>query len=364
MSDDIQKINTISGGQNAQNVYGNQVKTNIYIENQNNQISQNLKIELQYKEGMLNNEKEVLTKLFSLSNYNFDFIITGLNHIFENKMIIDISLELKMKYIEKSKLTKDWNIKNIREFIQSIFEIKNFFYIYENYYINTNFINLLTNFILKEKIAINGMPNLDDFQLTSKFYKENNDFDFIEIFGYEFSKSHNLSKLIEIFKIKFDDLSLEHYIEEIRNHNNILLDIFLSNFENSKECTFKNLFIWLHESNIKSNLTQAQAKTIDDLLNLGLKGYFKDEDVKLWQILEKRYKSPNAMILKSFFNNHKCSDWTIYELDCWLEKNKPDSDLRQIYANSIDEIFDLVFGDGYFMNEDATLWNDLQNLYR
>lgn len=227
-----------------------------------------------------------------------------------------------------------------------------------------SFLNILTKFLLREKIDNNKMPNLDDFDLRKKFYEENNDFDFIEIFGYEFSKSHNLSKLIEIFKIKFDDLSLEHHIEEIRNHNIILLDIFLSNFENSKECTFKNLFIWLHKSNIKSNLTQTQAKTIDDLINLGLNGYFKDEDIKLWQILKKRYKSPNAIILKSFFNNHKCSDWTINELYDWLEENNPDSDLRKISVDSIGEIFDLALGDGYFMNEDPTLWNDLQNLYR
>ncbi len=37
MSDDIQKINTISGGQNTQNVHGNQ----IYIENQNNMLIHN-----------------------------------------------------------------------------------------------------------------------------------------------------------------------------------------------------------------------------------------------------------------------------------------------------------------------------------
>ena len=63
MSDDIQKINTISGGQNAQNVNGNQIKAKKYIGNQNNILIKNLDnliIELQYKDGVLKNEKEIL----------------------------------------------------------------------------------------------------------------------------------------------------------------------------------------------------------------------------------------------------------------------------------------------------------------
>lgn len=237
----------------------------------------------------------------------------------------------------------------------------------ENYEENSDdFKILLTNFLLKEKIQNNGMPNLDDFSLAIKFYKENSNFDFIKIFGYEFSRTYNLSKLISLFKIKFEDFILDDLIEEIQNHNHEVLSMFLNIIENYEECTLKNLYIWLQESNIKSNLTQTQSKTIDDLFDLAINGYFKDEDIKLWKKLKRDYKyrkSPNAAILKSFFNNHKSSEWTIDNLYYWLEENHTNSDLRIMCADSISEIFNLVLGDGYFIDEDISAWNDLQNLY-
>lgn len=369
MTDKKENIQRILGNHGKITQNGDIIEfNNAKFENLNSTLIQNLenlRIELQYEEGILKNEKEILTKLLSLNNHNFDFLINGL-YSFSPEKINDFSLELKIEYINKSKLSKSWNIKDIREFIQRIYKEESFFYIdMENYEKKCDkFTFLLTNFLLKEKIINNEMPNLDDIKLAIKFYKESPDFDFIEIFGYKFNNRYRLSELISIFKVNFDNLLLEGFIEDIRNHNIDVLSMFFFEFENHKEWTLENLYIWLQKSNIKSNLAKTEAKTIDDLINLGLNGYFKDEDIKLWQILKKRYKSPNAIILKSFFNNHKCSDWTINELYDWLEENNPDSDLRKISVNSIGEIFDLALGDGYFMNEDATLWNDLQNLYR
>lgn len=340
------------------------------IENLNNisvKYSEYKIIKLQYENGILKNEKEVLTQFLSLNSYNFDFSIDGVD-VFDPETINELPHELKMRYIEKSKSSKDWHLKEIREFIQSIFKVENFFYMYaENYEENSDdFKILLTNFLLKEKIQNNGMPNLDDFSLAIKFYKENSNFDFIKIFGYEFSRTYNLSKLISLFKIKFEDFILDDLIEEIQNHNHEVLSMFLNIIENYEECTLKNLYIWLQESNIKSNLTQTQSKTIDDLFDLAINGYFKDEDIKLWKKLKRDYKyrkSPNAAILKSFFNNHKSSEWTIDNLYYWLEENHTNSDLRIMCADSISEIFNLVLGDGYFIDEDISAWNDLQNLY-
>lgn len=340
------------------------------IENLNNisvKYSEYKIIKLQYENGILKNEKEVLTQFLSLNSYNFDFSIDGVD-VFDPETINELPHELKMRYIEKSKSSKDWHLKEIREFIQSIFKVENFFYMYaENYEENSDdFKILLTNFLLKEKIQNNGMPNLDDFSLAIKFYKENSNFDFIKIFGYEFSRTYNLSKLISLFKIKFEDFILDDLIEEIQNHNHEVLSMFLNIIENYEECTLKNLYIWLQESNIKSNLTQTQSKTIDDLFDLAINGYFKDEDIKLWKKLKRDYKyrkSPNAAILKSFFNNHKSSEWTIDNLYYWLEENHTNSDLRTMCADSISEIFNLVLGDGYFIDEDISAWNDLQNLY-
>ncbi|MCT7908729.1 hypothetical protein N5915_04080 [Arcobacter lacus] len=330
MSDDIQKINTISGGQNAQNVYGNQVKTNIYIENQNNQISQNLKIELQYKEGMLNNEKEVLTKLFSLNNYNFDFIITGLNHIFENKMIINISLKLKMKYIGKSKLTKDWNIKNIREFIYKVKDIEslnNLLAKIEEEKLN-KFIYILTDFLKDEKIKKNKIPDISDLRLALRFYRKNVDFDFIEVIGYEFDSKLNINDLINILEKKYNK-SID-ILKEVRNLNKDTLELFFD-FEDSVDWTIDNLYNWLREDDelqlVKSNLKEVQAKTINDLFDFALKGYFKDEDINEWiklknyyleffdkQIIRSKINSSN-MSSKEFINKlYSISDEITYKL--------------------------------------------------
>ena len=82
---------------------------NSKIENINNILIQNLEnsiIELQYNEGVLKNEKEILTKLLSLNNHNFDFLIKGLNNFLSDEAIINYSLDLKIIYIKNNKLYK------------------------------------------------------------------------------------------------------------------------------------------------------------------------------------------------------------------------------------------------------------------
>ena len=79
--------------ENIQRILGNHGKItqngdiiefkNSKIENLNNILIQNLEnsiIELQYKEGKLNNEKQIFTKLLSLNDNNFDFLIHGLDN--------------------------------------------------------------------------------------------------------------------------------------------------------------------------------------------------------------------------------------------------------------------------------------------
>lgn len=99
------------------------------IENLNNisvKYSEYKIIKLQYENGILKNEKEVLTQFLSLNSYNFDFSIDGVD-VFDPETINELPHELKMRYIEKSKSSKDWHLKEIREFIQSIFKVENFF---------------------------------------------------------------------------------------------------------------------------------------------------------------------------------------------------------------------------------------------
>ncbi len=371
MSNDIQKINTISGGQNAQNVHGNQ----IYIENQNNMsihnqnnLSQNLKIDLIYnKEGVLLNTKELLINLLSLTiNHNFYFEIICENYLNE-EFYKDICLTLKKDVITELK-SCNWNEKNINVFIKRIYKEESFhlFDLSQELSVENDFINILLAHLLKEKIENNKMPNLNDFNLALNFYKENDSFDFIKVFGYEFNQIFNLHELILKFELKYNSTLLNCHIKDVKNHNYILLDFFLNN--NEKDAwEIQNLNKWLDENNIKSNLQKAPAKNIDELFVLAINNYFQDEDIKLWLKLQKYYlkyiKSPNATILELFLNNHESKDWTMNNLYYWLEKNNIKSDLIGTDAKYINELFDLVLGDGYFIEEDINFWNNLQNLY-
>lgn len=75
MSNDIQKINTISGGQNAQNVHGNQ----LYIENQNNMLIHNQTNNFQNSK----NETPQYFKGANIENQKNYFLIFQFDWIFE-----------------------------------------------------------------------------------------------------------------------------------------------------------------------------------------------------------------------------------------------------------------------------------------
>ncbi|WP_323586738.1 hypothetical protein [Aliarcobacter butzleri] len=287
MSDDIQKINTISGGQNAQNVYGNQVKTNIYIENQNNHISQNLKIDLIYnQEGVLLNTKELFISLLNANtNHHFCFKIIGLDNFLSLETIQNYSFDLKIIYLKSNELDKNWNDKNIREFIYKVKDIKslnNLLAKIEEEKLN-KFIYILTDFLKDEKIKKNKIPDISDLRLALRFYRKNVDFDFIEVIGYEFDSKLNINDLINILEKKYNK-SID-ILKEVRNLNKDTLEFFL-NVNDSNNWTIQKLY----ECDIlKSNLNQVQAKTINDLFDFALKGYFKDEDINEWLKLKNYY---------------------------------------------------------------------------
>lgn len=295
MSDDIQKINTISGGQNAQNVHGNQIQTEKYIENQNI-LSQNLKIDLIYsKEGVLSNAKELFVNLHNLTiNHNFYFEIICENYLNES-FYNDISLTLKKNVITQLK-SSNWKEKNINDFIKGVYKESSFYWfdIIERHVSEDYFVNILTEYLLKEKIKNNCMPNLNDFNLALNFYKENEDFDFIKIFDYDFERIYNLNKLISQFELKYNSTFLNSYLEDIKNHNALVLENFFYSNE-SKYWDYDFLIEWLNNNNIKSNLIDNSASTISDLFNLALgDGYFKEEDMNFWNELQNRFISENS----------------------------------------------------------------------
>ena len=77
----------------------------------------------------------------------------------------------------------------------------------------------------------------------------------------------------------------------------------------------------------------------------------------------KDIKNHNVLVLESFFNSNKIKNWDYNFLIKWLENYNIKSNLVNNSANTILELFNLALGDGYFADEDSTLWSDLQNLY-
>ena len=303
MSDDIQKINTISGGQNAQNVQGNQIQAEKYIENQNNilihnqnTLSQNLKIDLIYsKDGVLSNAKELFVNLHNLTiNHNFYFEIIYENNL-NKEFYKDICLKLKKDIITELK-SFNWKEKNINDFIKGIYKESSFYWfdIIERQVSEDYFVTILTEYLLKEKIKNNCMPNLNDFNLALNFYKENEDFDFIKIFDYDFERIYNLNKLISQFELKYNSTFLHSYLEDIKNHNALVLENFFYSNE-SKYWDYDFLIEWLNNNNIKSNLIDNSASTISDLFNLALgNGYFVNENPTLWSELQNHFIFENS----------------------------------------------------------------------
>lgn len=174
---------------------------NSKIENLNNILIQNLEnsiIELQYNEGVLKNEKQILTKLLSLNNHNFDFLIQGLDNFLPDEAIINYSLDLKIIYIKNHKLYKKMNDKSIREFIYKVKDIQSLNILLTNIEKEKldKLINILTDFLKYEKIKINAMPDISDLRLALRFYRENVDFDFIDVVGYEFHSELKINNLL------------------------------------------------------------------------------------------------------------------------------------------------------------------------
>ncbi len=127
------------------------------------------------------------------------------------------------------------------------------------------------------------MPDIYDLRLALRFYRENVDFDFIEVIGYEFHSKLKINNLIKILESKYNK-SID-ILEKIKNFNKNTLEFFL-NVNDSKNWTIQKLY---ECDLLKSNLNQAQAKTINHLFDLALDGYFKDEDINEWIKLKNYY---------------------------------------------------------------------------
>lgn len=289
MSDDIQKINTISGGQNAQNVHGNQ----IYIENQNNMLIHNQNvIELTYEKGKLNNLNQIMFLLLSVSTINSFKIIDFDNNLSKkdiDKYCSDLIciLNYELKHIKK--YNQNWNELKINKFIKKyLFKIENLknLEIEINEFKNDELYDIVFDFLLTEKIKYNRMPDIKSIRLHIKFYEINKDFDVYKFFGYEIDKPPKLEEIITS--------TLSNYfllVENIENWNNLQLQDFFNCFNGEK--TYNNLKLWLKENNIKSSLLHYddEIKDLEDLFNLALgHNAFPDEDYERWKNLQVQYQ--------------------------------------------------------------------------
>ena len=307
---------------------------NSKIDNINNILIQNLEnsiIEFQYNEGVLKNEKQILTKLLSLNNHNFDFLIKGLNNFLSDEAIINYSLDLKIIYIKNNKLYKKMNDKSIREFIYKVKDIKSLNILLANIEQEKldKLINILTDFLKDEKIKLNAMPDISDLRLALRFYRENVDFDFIDVVGYEFNTMLRINELINIIEKKYNkNLDI---LKKIKNLNKDTLELFFE-LNDSYKWTIEYLNKW---NLLKSNLKELNLNSIEELFEAALQGYFKDEDIKEWIELSQYYlKSLNIPIIHKKNTSNKpieemCDD-VIYSVSSIIDIFKDlDSKLKK-----------------------------------
>lgn len=284
--------------ENKSNIYTQTGSNSQQIGIQNNYCSQNLKINLIYnKKNILANTKELLTNLLCLNN-DFDFKIIGLNKYFSNETLKDYCLELKIIYFKNKQVNKDWDEKDIREFIYQVKDIESFTNLFKNIEEErlNNFINILTNFLINEKVNENIIPNIFDLRLALRFYRQNKDFDFIKVIGYEFNDKLKIYELVNIIQKKYNK-SID-ILKKVRNLNKDVLELFF-NSNDSINWTIDNLYNWLGEDDklqlVKSNLNEIHVNSIEDLFKFALNQHFIDEDIGEWLKLKEYY-------LKSFNN--------------------------------------------------------------
>lgn len=152
--------------------------------------------------------------------------------------------------------------------------------------------SIIFKFLLKEKLENNELSDLNNSKTSIKFFKENSDFNFIKVLGYEFQKTITLNQLIKLASEKFETNELDSFIPMIKNLNHNTLEHFLSAFNGEK--TYDNLKLWIKESNIESNLLRYdnEVEHLQDLFNLALgSNAFPGEDYELWMNLQLKYQS-------------------------------------------------------------------------
>ena len=248
-------------------------------------------------DGKLINENELLVDLLSIDNFSFSFKVISediYSNFYEDKHWEKTCLDLK-RYVLLSLKENTWNEKKIYQFINTIkinYGMHDFKF--EEDYNNQRELNsIIFKFLLKEKLDNNELPNLNDKKLSFKFfYRENIDFNFIKVLGYEFNRDITINQLIKIANEKFNTNEFNCIVPMIENLNHNILELFLSGYNNGEK-TYDNLKLWLKESNIESNLLRYdnEVEDLQDLFNLALGSYaFPGEDYELWMNLQLEYQ--------------------------------------------------------------------------
>lgn len=243
-------------------------------------------------EDKLINTDELIVNLLSIDNSNFYFKVISediYSNFYEDKHWEKTCLDLK-KYILLSLKENTWNEKKIYQFVNTIkINYGMYDFKFEEDYNNQQELNsIICKFLFKEKLENNELPNLDNLKMSNKFFKENANFNFIKVLGYEFKETITLNQLMKLANEKFKTNEFDYYMIENLNHN--ILELFLSEYNIEK--TYDNLKLWLNESNIKSNLLRYdnEVENLQDLFNLALgSDAFPGENYDLWMNLELEY---------------------------------------------------------------------------
>lgn len=249
------------------------------------------------------------------------------------------NLEINLKYNSEGKLT------NIKEISVNLLSISNY---------NFNFIIINTSIlsdIFYENICLELKKNVL-VKLKSNSWDEKTINEFI-------------ANIYNIDNFRWIEEAEDYSKEKI--FNDLLFDFLLNIKIKRNEMPNlydKNLANIFYNENINYDFIKVfgyEFKKIYNIIEL-----IELFELKYTNSLFKSYlyliKNHNVLVLENFFDSNTPTDRTYINLKTWLSDNKIKSNLLDShYLKNLGDIFNLALGDGFFNDENLTLWNELQN---
>ena len=249
------------------------------------------------------------------------------------------NLEINLKYNSEGKLT---NIKEISVNLLSI----------SNYNFNFTIINTsILSDIFYENICLELKKNVL-IKLKSNSWDEKTINEFIANI-YNIDNFRWIEEAEDYSKEKFFNDLLFDFLLNIKIKRNEMPNLYDKNLANifyNENINYDFIKVFGYEFKKIYNITE--------LIELF--------ELKYTNSLFKSYlyliKNHNVLVLENFFDSNTPTDRTYINLKTWLSDNKIKSNLLDSHnLKNLGDIFNLALGDGFFNDENLTLWNELQN---